>query len=380
MCKLEIDPLAQPLLEQQGYSAESVPHAGARVVIHYNGEYTTDVTDQLHPETASLAVLATRVVGLDVAGIDMMVQDISRPLEAQRGMVIEVNAGPGLQMHAAPQIGRPRPVGAAIIETLFPEGQTGRIPIVAFAEGPAAASSALATAHLLGHTAWNVGLATSAGTSVGGRFLGAHPGRPTAADLLLNPLVEAAVFEVSAAGVYGQGLAFDDCDVAVVLASAGEAGETGDETETWRRILVESVSPLGTAIFDAADPRARRLAACCRGQVLYCHVSPADPVLLAARAAGGRVAFFRDGAVWVASSDREVPIVTLAADASAPATLEIVAACAAWCAGASVDHIGAAWPSLATALISGLTPRVAPAPSPAPPAIDPFHPDQPRAA
>ena len=190
------------------------------MIIHHNGELTTDVTDQLHAEVASLAVLAARVVGLDVAGIDLMVQDIGRPLEPQRGMIIEVNAGPGLQMHAQPQIGRPRPVGAAIIETLFPEGQTGRIPIIGVAESPDAAQCALAMAHLLGHSAWNVGLATSGGTSVGGRFLGAHPGRPGAADLLLNPFVEAGVFEVSAAGVYSEGLSFDDCDVAVMLPGA----------------------------------------------------------------------------------------------------------------------------------------------------------------
>ncbi|HEY1785072.1 MAG TPA: hypothetical protein VGG30_05955, partial [Pirellulales bacterium] len=158
MCKLELDPLASPLLEQQGYTADSVPTAGTRVIIHHNGEYTTDVTDQLHPEVASLAVLAARVVGLDVAGIDLVAQDIGRPLESQRGMFIEVNAGPGLQMHAQPQVGRPRPVGAAIIESLFPEGQTGRIPIVGVAEGPAAAACALATAHLMCHSAWNVGL------------------------------------------------------------------------------------------------------------------------------------------------------------------------------------------------------------------------------
>lgn len=388
MCKIELDPLSAPLLEQQGYVADSVPAIGARVIIHHNGEYTTDVTDQLHPEVASLAVLAARVVGLDVAGIDLVSQDISRPLESQRGMFIEVNAGPGLQMHSEPQIGRPRPVGAAIIETLFPEGQTGRIPIVGVAEGPDAASCALATAHLLCHSAWNVGLASSAGTSVGGRFLGAHPGRPGAADLLLNPFVEAAVFEVSAVGVSSEGLAFDDCDVAVMLSSGSDAPDAADETDTWRRILVESVSPLGTAIFDASDPRARRLAACCRGEALFCHPSSADPVLLTQQVAGSKIAFFRDGAIWVASADRDVAIVTLAADSAPPTSLEIMAASAAWCAGATVDQITQAWPSLASALVNGLSPRTAPVPGPTSGSAvrspsdlaDPFHPDQPRAA
>jgi cyanophycin synthetase len=352
MCKIEIDALSETLLEQQGYTPDSIPAAGAKVIMHYNGEYTTDVTDQLHPETASLAVLAARVVGLDVAGIDLVTSDISRPIEARRGMIIEVNAGPGLQMHAEPQIGSPRPVGAAIIETLFPEGQTGRIPIVALAEAPSAAATALATAHLLGSSGWNVGLESSAGTWVGGRFLGAQRGRPTAADLLLNPFVEAAVLEVSATGVYAEGLSFDDCDVAVMLPSESDAAESAEESETWRRILVESISPLGTAIFSADDPRALRLATCCRGEVLWCHASPLHPHLVAKKAAGSKIAFWRDGAIWVSSRDRELPIAN-SGEATAPAAVVMLAACAAWCAGASVEKIGQALPSLAKVLATG---------------------------
>ncbi|HTU26277.1 MAG TPA: hypothetical protein VMF30_12805 [Pirellulales bacterium] len=387
MCKIELDGLALSLLEQQEYQPDSIPAAGARVIIHHNGEHTTDVTDQLHPDVAELAVLATRVVGLDVAGIDLVSQDIGRPLESQRGMFIEVNAGPGLQMHAQPQIGRPRPVGAAIIETLFPEGQTGRIPLVGVAEAADAAQCALATAHLLGHSAWNIGLVSSAGTNVGGRFLGSHPGRPGAADLLLNPFVEAAVLEVSPASVYTEGLAFDDCDVALMPSSGSDAPDTADETDTWRRILVESVSPLGTAIFHAADPRARRLAACCRGEVLFCHASADDPQLLAEQAAGRKVAYYRDGAIWVATRDRQVAIVTLPAAAEKPTMLEILAAAAAWCAGAAVEQLTEAWPTLAMALINGLSPRTTPATGPlasdglpSTDLADPFHPDQPRAA
>ena len=136
MSKLKLDPIALLLLEHQDYVPESIPAIGDTVIIHRNGEFTTDVTDQLHFEVAARAVLAARTVGLDVAGIDVVVQDIGRPLEEQGGMVIEVNAGPGLQMHAQPQNGRSRPVGAAIIDELFPHGQTGRIPVVAISDGP----------------------------------------------------------------------------------------------------------------------------------------------------------------------------------------------------------------------------------------------------
>ncbi|HWC88651.1 MAG TPA: hypothetical protein VG433_03330, partial [Pirellulales bacterium] len=163
-CRLKIDRIARLLLEHQGYETTSVPEPGVTVVIRRNGEYTTDVTDQLHPEVAARAVMAARVVGLDVAGIDIVASDISRPLEEQGGMVIEVNAGPGLQMHSEPQVGRARPVGAAIVETLFPDGHTGRIPVVAVTAGRGSTLAAQAAAHLVRGSGQSVGLACAAGT------------------------------------------------------------------------------------------------------------------------------------------------------------------------------------------------------------------------
>ncbi|HEV3138478.1 MAG TPA: hypothetical protein VGZ26_11255, partial [Pirellulales bacterium] len=126
------------VLEQEGYRVDSVPPRGKKVIIQRNGNLAEDVTDAVHPDVARTASLAARVVGLDVAGIDIIADDIGRPLETQDGVVIEVNAGPGLQMHVEPESGIPRPVGEAIVATLFPQGENGRIPIVSVA-GPSAA-------------------------------------------------------------------------------------------------------------------------------------------------------------------------------------------------------------------------------------------------
>ncbi len=196
---------------------------------------------------------------------------------------------------------------------------------------------------------------------MGGRFLGSHRGRPTAADLLLNPLVEAAVFEVSPDGVYGEGLAFDDCDVAVVQGGEARA-DLPDESETWRRILVESVSPLGTAIFSADDPVRIGWPSAVAARCCSATPRPPHPLLVAQRALGSKTAFWREGAIWVASGDREVAIATTG-EAHPPATAVILAACAAWCAGAPVERIGQAIPSLAAVLATGS-----------------LQPDQPRAA
>jgi cyanophycin synthetase len=127
---LSDNPVARLEVSRQGFTPDAIPPAGREVLIVRSGNHTDDVTDLVHPETAATASLAARIVGLDIAGVDLVCEDISRPLDAQRGAIVEVNAGPGLLMHLKPAIGQPRPVGRAIVDELFPNGDDGRIPVV----------------------------------------------------------------------------------------------------------------------------------------------------------------------------------------------------------------------------------------------------------
>src|SRR5690606_25227198 len=120
-----IDSPARAELARQGLTPESVPAAGREVLVQRNGNVAFDVTDQLHPDVARVAALAARVIGLDIAGIDLVATDIARPLAEQGGAIVEVNAGPGLLMHLLPADGKPRPVGEAIVEHLFARGADG---------------------------------------------------------------------------------------------------------------------------------------------------------------------------------------------------------------------------------------------------------------
>ncbi len=143
---IELDPVTTLALEQQGYHADSVPPHGTRILVKRNGNVDTDVTERVHPEVAARAVEAAAVVGLDIAGLDIVAEDIGRPLEDQGGVIVEVNAGPGLQMHVQPASGKPRPVGEAIVATMFPPGEMGRIPLVAVT----GSKGKTATARLIG--------------------------------------------------------------------------------------------------------------------------------------------------------------------------------------------------------------------------------------
>ncbi len=134
---LDREPAMRLLLERQGLSGESVPADGQRVLVQRNGNVAIDCTDDVHPDVAHAASLAARVVGLDIAGIDLVITDVSKPMAPQRGAIVEVNAGPGLLMHLKPAEGTPRPVGQQIVEHLFPsddeDARPGRIPIVGVA-------------------------------------------------------------------------------------------------------------------------------------------------------------------------------------------------------------------------------------------------------
>jgi len=309
LCKVEIDPTGVLMLEQQGSPPESVPPAGTTVLIHYNGELMTDVTDEVHPECAAQAVLAARVVGLDVAGVDVIARDIRRPLAEQRGKIVEVNAGPGVRMHLEPQHGKPRPVGEAIVATLFADGQTGRIPIVSITGTRGKTAVAKLVAHALRGVYGCVGLATSEGIFVGDSIIhrGEATGPAAVRALLLHPDTEAAVLETSAAGILHGGMGFDLCDVGVVknIGQGDFAGlEEIDSPErvAWiKRSVVDVVTPqTGTAVLNARDPLTASMAQYSRGKVIFFADAADDPIAAKHCAEGGRAVLARDGQIVLA--------------------------------------------------------------------------------
>jgi cyanophycin synthetase len=321
---IRLDAIALAVLAEQGCTPESVPPAGQCVLIRRNanlstGGTATDVTDLVHPCVAVRAVDAARTVGLDIAGIDVLATDIARPLEEQRGAVVEVNAGPGLRMHLAPSEGKPRPVGEAIVDWLFPEGQTGRIPIAAVTGVNGKTTTARLLAHLLARPGEVVGMACSDGLYIGGRRIDARAasGAGGAGALLLNPRVSVAVLETAPEGILREGLGFDHPDVAVVTGTGRRSrlGPRGVNTEEdlarAERVLAEAVAPTGTAVLNAADPPVAGVGSSCPGSVLFFSHDPTLPALAAQRQRGGRWVSVRDGTVTLGEGRQEVGLAPL---------------------------------------------------------------------
>ena len=263
-------------LQRQGLTPASVPGAGRKVLIQRNGNVAIDCTDHVHPEVDHVVSLAARVVGLDIAGVDLVCEDISRPLAAQAGALVEVNAGPGLLMHLKPAEGTPRPVGRSIVDHLFAEHETGRIPIVGVAGSRDTATIARLVAWLIHLSGRHVGLACRDGLWLGSRRVERSDCVRWDAGqrVLMNREVTAAVFENTPELILRDGLPYDRCQVGMVTDMDGAqalAHYDLREPEQMAKVLrtqVDVVLADGVGVLNAADARVAELAELCDGEVL----------------------------------------------------------------------------------------------------------------
>ncbi len=321
---VKLDDVALEVLKSQGFEADSVPPSGLKVLIRRNANLSTggtaeDVTDTVHPDVAARAIEAAKVVGLDIAGIDIVAEDISQPLEDQHGVIVEVNAAPGLRMHLEPSGGKPRAVGEAIIQMMFGEDQTGRIPIVSVTGTNGKTTTTRLIAHILRRRNARVGMTTTDGIFLNDRLIdrGDCSGPKSARCVLSNPCVDAAVFETARGGIVREGLGFDRCDVGVVtnIGAGDHLGladiQTPEQLAKVKRVVVESVSRDGSAVLNADDPLVIEMAEYCKGGVIFFSRDEQSPVLKKHLEQGKPVTFVRDNKIIQADREGESTLMSL---------------------------------------------------------------------
>ncbi|WP_348695894.1 cyanophycin synthetase [Duganella fentianensis] len=334
-------------LERQNLTTQSVPAAGFKVLIQPNGNVAIDVTDKVHPQVAAMATLAARVVGLDIAGIDLVASDITRPLEEQGGAIIEVNASPGLLAHLKPAVGEPRNVGEAIVDHLFAPEQDGRMPIVGIAGKHGTTMTARIIAWLLQISGKKTGLSCADGLFVNGRLLPRDglTDWETGERMLLNKSVEAGVFEASARMILSEGLAYDKCAVGVVTDVSDFEDvsdfyiDSADKLYNVLRTQVDVILPSGAAVLNAADEQVVEMAELCDGAVIFYGVDEHLAAIAAHRQEAGRVVFQR--ADRIVLGEGSVDVATLPLSPLVPPEAVLAAIAAAWALGLTPDLIGA---------------------------------------
>jgi cyanophycin synthetase len=204
LTKIVINAESERLIAHQGLTLEAVPEAGRMVWLKYTANISTggtaiDRTDDIHHANVEMAKRAARIIGLDIAGVDMLTTDITQPLEETGGAICEVNAGPGFRMHVHPAAGQPRDVAGAVLNMLYPPGAPSRIPIVAITGTNGKTTTARMLAHILKMAGKKVGLTTTDGLYVDGkRILQGDLTGPWSAQMVLrDPTVDFAVLETA---------------------------------------------------------------------------------------------------------------------------------------------------------------------------------------
>lgn len=323
LTRVEANEAVDLTLQQQGVRLQDVPPVGEIVRLRRNSNLSTggtamDVTDEVHPSNARMAELAAQILALDVAGIDIVCRDISRPLAEQGGAIVEVNAAPGLRMHLHPSDGQPRDVGKPIVDMLYPPDSEARIPVIAITGTNGKTTVTRLIAHMYDTARWVVGMTCTDGIYIAKEQImrGDSAGPKSALAVLLHPHVEVAVLETARGGILREGLAFDECQVGVVTnVTSDHLGmgpiQTLEQLASVKQVVVEAVSKEGAAVLNAEDTLVAQMAAAARGRVIYFAHSATHPVMAAHLAEGEAGVYLEDEHIVVAQGKQAVELVEL---------------------------------------------------------------------
>ncbi|MBE9477498.1 MAG: cyanophycin synthetase [Proteobacteria bacterium] len=270
LTNLELDNQARRLMDEAGVAPETVLPAGEILYLRATANLSTggtaiDMTDSVHPDNRDMAERAIKAIGLDVGGVDFLIDDITQSYKEIGGAIVEVNAAPGFRMHVAPSEGTPRDVSGKVIDMLFPVGAETRIPIAAITGTNGKTTTSRMLGHIMKTSGSIVGMTSTDGVYVDGKLSvkGDMTGPTSAQIVLRDPSVDFAVMETARGGLLRSGLGYQRSDVAACLnVTSDHLGlggvNTVDELAVVKRVVVESATD--TVVLNADDDHCLRMA------------------------------------------------------------------------------------------------------------------------
>jgi len=304
--------LTQTIIADAGYTEDSVLKKGERLILKDTANLSTggtaeDITDIVHPANVSMAERISKIIDLDICGIDIITNDITKPLSETGGAVLEVNAGPGFRMHLAPTTGLPRNVAAPVVDKLFPtKGDTGRIPIVSISGTNGKTTTTRLISHIAKMSGYRVGYTTSDGVYIQNRLLmkGDCTGPASAVFVLKDPTVNFAVLESARGGLLRAGLGFKNCDIGIVTnVAADHLGLKGihtiEQLAKVKGVIPETVLPDGHAILNADDDLVYDMRRTINCNLALFSMDENNPRIQALQRKGGITAVYENGFVTI---------------------------------------------------------------------------------
>ncbi len=315
LTEITVDRDTMDLLEKKNYTLESVPPAKEVVYLKSTANLSTggtsiDVTEMLHPENIFLAERISRVIGLDVCGIDIMAKNLTQSLKENGGVILEVNAAPGFRMHLAPSEGLPRNVAAPVIDMLYPLGKPSRIPIIAVTGTNGKTTTTRLIAHIVKNNGYKVGFTTSDGIYVQNHMLekGDTTGPLSTEFILKDPTVEFAVLETARGGILRSGLGFSRCDIGIITNIQEDHLGISDihdlkDLSRVKAVVVNSVKKGGWAVLNADDVNCVEIAKEVDCKVAYFSMNEHCDVIVNHCRTGGIAAIYENGYITIKKGD-----------------------------------------------------------------------------
>ncbi len=358
LTKIVLDRTSLDILQRQSLSLETVLEAGKICYLRATANLSTggiavDRTDDIHPENIWLAQRVAKIIGLDIAGIDVVTSDISKPLRETDSVIVEVNAAPGFRMHTAPSVGTPRNVAEPVISMLFPKGSPSRIPIISITGTNGKTTTTRLIAHIFKQTGKVIGYTTTDGIYIGEWLVekGDTTGPASAQVILRDPTVEVAVLETARGGILRSGLGFDGCDVGVVINVQADHLGIGDintieELAHLKSVVPASVFDSGYVVLNAEDDLVVAMAAKAKAQIAYFSLDPENPVVKEHIEQGGLAAVYESGYLSIIRGDWTLRIeeavnmpITLGGKAQFMIQNALAASLAAFAQGVKIEEI-----------------------------------------
>jgi cyanophycin synthetase len=320
LTQIDVDRDTKDLLEKLGYTLETIPRIGEIVFLKSTANLSTggtsvDVTDMMHPENIFLAERISRVIGLDVCGVDIMAENLTQPLKENGGVILEVNAAPGFRMHLAPSEGLPRNVAAPIIDMLYPPGKSCRIPIIAVTGTNGKTTTTRLLAHIVKNNGFKVGFTTTDGIYIQNHMMekGDTTGPLSAEYVLRDPTVEFAVLETARGGILRSGLGFSLCDIGVITnIQEDHLGlsdiHTLDDLARVKATVVKSIKKNGWAVLNGDDEHCIKIGQDLNCNVAYFSLSEDTDFIKKLSAEGKTVAVYENGFITVKKGEWKIRI------------------------------------------------------------------------
>jgi cyanophycin synthetase len=317
---ITIDRDTLDLLEKKGYTLETVPTKGEKVFVKSTANLSTggtsiDVTDQVHPQNIFYCERISKIIGLDICGIDIMAQNLSQPLTDTGGVILEVNAAPGFRMHIAPSEGLARNVAGNVIDMLYPWGKSARIPIIAVTGTNGKTTTTRLIAHIVKNNGYRVGYTTSDGIYVGNTLMmkGDTTGPVSTEFILKDPTVDFAVLETARGGILRSGLGFGFCDIGVITnIQEDHLGisdiHTLDDLARVKAVIINSVKKTGWAVLNADNPYCVRIGKKAECNATYFSRDENNPIIKAHCKAGGIACVAENGYITILKGDWKIRV------------------------------------------------------------------------